>query len=350
MAEAFEILVTGGAGFIGSHLVIALAESGYRPVVFDDFSNSSPSVIGRLERILERQVAVETGDVRDPAALRRVFARHQFGAVAHLAGRKAVAESVSDPLLYYGVNFGGTVSLCEVMAEFGVRRLLFSSSATVYGAASVMPITEDAPLRPANPYGRSKLMVEQLLADLASAARAGPRPWRIAALRYFNPVGAHESGLIGEEPAGEPDNLVPYLAQVAIGRRPALKVFGNRYVTRDGTGVRDYIHVADLVEGHVAALRQLLAGTAGEYRAWNLGSGLGASVLEVVAAFERATGCQIPLQVVAERPGDVAECWADPRRAERELGWRARRSLDDMMTDVWRWQQRQRDEERRCDE
>lgn len=346
MVEAIEILVTGGAGFIGSHLVVALAESGYRPVVFDDFSNSSSSVIGRLERILERQVAVETGDVRDPAALRRVFARHHFGAVAHLAGRKAVAESVRDPLVYYGVNFGGTLSLCEVMAEFGVRRLLFSSSATVYGAASAMPIAEDAPLRPANPYGRSKLMVEQLLSDLAGAAGPGPRPWQIAALRYFNPVGAHESGLIGEDPCGEPENLVPYVAQVAVGKRPLLRVFGNRYPTRDGTGVRDYIHVVDLVEGHVAALRKLLAATAGAYWAWNLGTGSGASVLEVVAAFERATGCRIPLQVVPERPGDVAECWADPARAERELGWRARRSLDDMMADVWRWQQRQREEER----
>jgi len=255
-----------------------------------------------------------------------------------------VAESVRDPLIYYHVNFGGTLSLCEVMLEFGVRRLLFSSSATVYGAAAVMPIAEDAPLRPANPYGRSKLMVEQLLADLAGAAGAGPRPWQIAALRYFNPVGAHESGLIGEDPCAEPENLVPYLGQVAIGRRPELRVFGNRYPTRDGTGVRDYIHVADLVEGHVAALRQLLESTSGGYWVWNLGTGVGASVLEVVAAFERATGCKIPVRIVAERPGDVAECWADPTRAERELGWRARRSLDDMMADAWRWQQRQRDE------
>ena len=345
MTDGDEILVTGGAGFIGSHLVVALAEQGYRPVVVDDFSNASPTVVGRLERIVGRALPIEVADIRDFMALRQVFARYRFGAVAHLAGRKAVAESVRCPLSYYQTNVGGTLALCEVMEEFGVRSLLFSSSATVYGAAAEMPIAEGSPLRPANPYGRSKLVVEQLLADLAAAEVARPAPWRIAALRYFNPVGAHGSGLIGEDPLGEPENLVPYIAQVAAGRRAHLKIFGNRYPTRDGTGVRDYVHVVDLVEGHVAALRYLLGATRGGYWAWNLGTGRGASVLEVVAAFERATGFRIPVQIVAERAGDVAECWADPARAERDLGWRARRSLDQMMADVWRWQQNQRREQ-----
>lgn len=334
--QPIKILITGGAGFIGSHLVAALAEAGFEPVILDDFSNCSPQVVDRLETLLRRPVSLEVGDVRDVGVLRAVFERHEVAAVAHLAGRKAVGESICEPLGYYRTNIGGTLTLCEVMAEFGVHRLLFSSSATVYGAATTMPLRETAPLRCANPYGRTKLMIEQLLADLvAEPANA----WRIAALRYFNPVGAHGSGLLGEEPRGEPQNLVPYIAQVAAGWRSHVNVFGDRYATRDGTGVRDYVHVVDLVDGHVAALRYLLGGAAAGHFVWNLGTGRGATVLEVIAAFERAAGRRIPYEIVAPRPGDVAECWADPARAERDLGWRARRSLDDMMADVWRWQE-----------
>ncbi|MFZ5654021.1 MAG: UDP-glucose 4-epimerase GalE [Pseudomonadota bacterium] len=338
MSGSAKVLVTGGAGFIGSHLVVALAEQGFEPVVLDDFSNSRPEVCDRLARITGREIAVARADVTDPAALQRVFAAHRFLAVAHLAGRKSVGQSVRDPLAYYRTNVGGSLTLCEVMAEFEVRHLLFSSSATVYGGVGEMPLREDAPLRATNPYGRSKLMVERALADLVVARRGTPQPWRVAALRYFNPVGAHPSGLIGEDPRGEPENLVPYVAQVAVGRRPLLRIFGNGYPTPDGTGVRDYIHVMDLAAGHIAALRYLLREDAGGYFVWNLGTGRGASVLEVVAAFERASGRKVPYAMVDRRPGDVASCWADPGRAQRELGWRAERSLEQMMIDVWRWQ------------
>ena len=338
MSGAAKVLVTGGAGFIGSHLVVALAEQGFEPVVLDDFSNSRPEVCDRLARMIGGELARAQADVTDPTALRRVFAAHRFTAVAHLAGRKSVGQSVRDPLAYYRTNVGGTLALCATMAEFGVRHLLFSSSATVYGGAGEMPLREDAPLRAVNPYGRSKLIVEQALADLVTAERDALPPWRVAALRYFNPVGAHPSGLIGEDPQGEPENLVPYVAQVAAGRRPLLRIFGNDYPTPDGTGVRDYIHVMDLVAGHIAALRYLLRGDAGGYFVWNLGTGCGASVLEVVAAFERASGRKVPHAIVDRRPGDVASCWADPGRAQRELGWRAERSLDQMMVDAWRWQ------------
>lgn len=333
-----RVLVTGGAGYIGSHLVVALAEAGCNPVVLDNFSNSSPAVCARVQRILGRDLEVIRGDVTDDGALSAVFSRGSYAAVVHLAGRKAVAESGRSPLLYYRVNVSGTVALCAAMEAAGVRTLLFSSSATVYGEGTAMPLREDAPLRATNPYGRSKLMVEQLLGDLvASAAHRSP-PWRVAALRYFNPVGAHVSGEIGEDPLGEPENLVPYIAQVAVGRRAQLRVFGDDYPTPDGTGVRDYIHVMDLAEGHVAALRRLVAAEAGGYFAWNLGTGRGASVLEVLAAFERASGLSVPYTIDPRRPGDVAACWADPTRAWHDLGWRARRTLDEMMRDVWRWQ------------
>ena len=338
MSESAKILVTGGAGYIGSHLVVALAEQGFDPVVLDDFSNSRPQMRDRLQRILGRELQVVVGDVNDRRSLSSLFSGAEFAAVAHLAGRKAVAESARHPLSYYRANVSGTLALCDVMAEFGVRHLLFSSSATVYGESTAMPLAEHAPLRATNPYGRSKLMVEQMLADLASAHRAAGNPWRIAALRYFNPVGAHPSGEIGEDPLGEPENLVPYIAQVAVGRRQQLRVFGNQYPTPDGTGVRDYIHVMDLVEGHVAALRYLLREGPGGYFVWNLGTGRGASVLDVIAAFERASGRSVPYVIDTQRPGDVAACWADPRRAQRDLGWRARRTLDQMMSDVWRWQ------------
>jgi UDP-glucose 4-epimerase len=333
-----KILVTGGAGYIGSHLCIALVESGFQPVVLDNFRNSRPAVIDRLAAIMESPIQVAIGDIGDAVFLDRVFVEHDFAAVMHLAGVKSVEESCRLPLLYYQTNVGGTLNLCAAMQRGGVRRLLFSSSATVYGAAAQSPVREDSPLLAANPYGRSKLMIERQLADLVAAT--GPdrsTAWRVAALRYFNPVGAHRSGLLGEDPVGIPNNLVPYVADVASGKRPHLNIYGNTYATRDGTGIRDYIHVMDLVEGHVAALRYLLREDTGGYFAWNLGTGHGSTVLEVVAAFERSSGRSVPYVMAPERPGDVAESWAHTGRAQVELGWRARRDLDEMMADVWRW-------------
>jgi UDP-glucose 4-epimerase len=332
-----KILVTGGAGYIGSHLCIALVEAGFQPVVVDNFSNSRPAVIDRLTSIIGTPVPVAMGDIGDAAFLDRIFHDHEFGAVIHLAGAKSVEESCRRPLLYYQNNVGGTLSLCAAMERSGVRNLLFSSSATVYGTGSMNPVTENAPLSAANPYGRTKLMIERLLADLVAAQAATSRPWRVAALRYFNPVGAHRSGLLGEDPVGIPNNLVPYVADVALGKRPHLNIYGNTYKTRDGTGVRDYIHVTDLAEGHVAALRYVLRAASGGYFAWNLGTGRGSTVLEVVAAFERGSGRSVPCVIAPRRPGDVAESWADVGRAQAELGWRARRDLDEMMADVWRW-------------
>jgi len=332
-----KILVTGGAGYIGSHLCVALAEAGFQPVVLDNFSNSRPAVMDRLSAIIGVPVPVSMGDINDAAFLDRVFAEHEFAAVMHLAGVKSVAESCRLPLLYYQNNLGGTLSLCAAMQRNGARNLLFSSSATVYGASAISPVREDAPLSAANPYGRSKLMIERMLADLVAAEIANPLPWRVAALRYFNPVGAHPSGLLGEDPLGTPNNLVPYVADVALGKRSHLNVYGNTYATRDGTGIRDYIHVMDLAEGHVAALHYLLRANDGGYFAWNLGTGHGSTVLEVVAAFERSSGRSVPCAMAPMRPGDVAESCAHVGRAQAELGWRARRDLDEMMADVWRW-------------
>lgn len=332
-----KILVTGGAGYIGSHLCVALAEAGFQPVVLDDFSNSRPAVIDRLAAIIGAPTPVAIGDISDAAFLDRVFAEHEFAAVMHLAGVKSVAESCRLPLLYYQNNLGGTLSLCAAMQRSGVRNLLFSSSATVYGASAISPVREDAPLSAANPYGRSKLMIERLLADLVAAEAAHLPVWRVAALRYFNPVGAHPSGLLGEDPLGTPNNLVPYIADVALGKRSHLNIYGNTYATRDGTGIRDYIHVMDLAEGHVAALRYLLRANDGGYFVWNLGTGRGSTVLEVVAAFVRSSGRSVPCVMAPMRPGDVAESCAHVGRAQAELGWRARRDLDEMMADVWRW-------------
>jgi UDP-glucose 4-epimerase len=332
-----KILVTGGAGYIGSHVCIALVEAGFQPVVLDNFSNSRPAVVDRLAAILGTPTPVAIGDIRDPAFLDRIFDDYEFGAVIHLAGSKAVEESCRLPLLYYQNNLGGTLSLCAAMERSGVRKLLFSSSATVYGGCSMSPVKEDAPLSAGNPYGRTKLMIERLLADLVAAPPAQSGPWRVAALRYFNPVGAHASGLLGEDPVGIPNNLVPYVADVALGKRPYLNIYGNTYDTRDGTGIRDYIHVMDLAEGHVAALRYVLRVDRSGYFAWNLGTGRGSTVLEVVAAFERASGRSVPCVMAPKRPGDVAESWAHVGRAQAELGWCARRDLDEMMADVWRW-------------
>ena len=327
-----KILVTGGAGFIGSHTTLALLEAGHDIVVLDNLSNSSPLALTRLEQLSGRSVEFIEGDVNDRDMLDQLFAQHSIKAVLHFAGLKAVGESVAKPLLYYQTNLSGSLTLCQAMAEANVFNLVFSSSATVYGEPKDMPIHEDVPTgKPTNPYGRSKLMVEECLKDLAAS---DPR-WSIALLRYFNPIGAHSSGMIGENPNGLPNNLLPYISQVAAGKLADLSVFGDDYPTVDGTGVRDYIHVVDLANGHLKALKAI------EQRAgvsiWNLGTGKGYSVLQMIAAFEKATGCLIPYRIVARRAGDIAECWADIRKAQAELGWVAERGLEEMMADTWRW-------------
>ena len=327
------ILVTGGLGYIGSHTCIALAEAGYALVIVDNLSNSKPLVLERLREIAPKaKIDLHKADVRDATALEKAFSGKDIEAVIHFAGLKAVGESVEKPLLYYDNNVGGTVKLLEVMAKHGVRRIVFSSSATVYGEPEMLPIPESHPLRPQNPYGKTKLIVEHLLADYA----ASDPKFRYAALRYFNPTGAHASGRIGEDPNGIPNNLFPYIAQVAVGRHRALRVWGKDYATVDGTGVRDYIHVVDLAEGHLAAL-QYLQKTDSSITA-NLGTGRGYSVLEAVHAFERASGKRIAVEFFARRPGDVAACFANAALASSELGWKTRFGIDEMCRDVWRWQ------------
>jgi len=328
-----RILVTGGAGYIGSHTVVELMQSGHEVVVVDNFSNSSPVALERVSLITGHQLHLVEADILDRQALDAIFREHLPEAVVHFAGLKAVGESVSEPLRYYRNNVAGTVVLCEAMAEAECRTLVFSSSATVYGDPQQLPIREDAPTGATNPYGRSKLMIEEILRDL-QVAEPG---WRIALLRYFNPVGAHESGLIGEDPEGPPNNLFPFITQVAIGKRKELSIFGNDYPTPDGTGVRDYIHVVDLARGHLKAL-DYLDGNEGLVTV-NLGTGRGYSVLEMVGTFARVNGCEVPHRVVARRPGDIAACWADPDYAARLLDWRAERGLEEMCRDGWRWQQ-----------
>ena len=327
-----HVLVTGGAGYIGSHTCVALAAAGYEPLILDNLGNSDLRVLARLERIIGRAPRLIEGDVRDRALLDRVFAEEDIGAVIHFAGLKAVGDSVADPLGYYDNNVQGSFVLASAMRAAGVRTFVFSSSATVYGDPDRSPIPEDAPKRPANPYGRTKLMVEEAMSDLY-AAEPG---WQIALLRYFNPVGAHDSGLIGEHPQGKPNNLMPFVCQVAVGLRDRLMVHGGDYSTPDGTGVRDYVHVMDLAEGHVAALRHVQA--EGGLLKLNLGTGRGASVREVVAAFERASGRAIAHDIGPRRAGDVPAYWADPTLAHATLGWQANRSLDQMCEDSWRWQ------------
>jgi UDP-glucose 4-epimerase len=327
-----KILVTGGMGYIGSHTCVELLEAGHQVVVLDNLSNSDRSVQQRVERISGKRIDFVEADIRDRAALDAAFGAHRLDAVIHFAGLKAVGESVQQPLRYYDNNVSGSVVLFETMAKFGVRTLVFSSSATVYGDPASVPITEDFPLSATNAYGRSKLMIEEMLRDLA---RAEPC-WRIALLRYFNPVGAHESGLIGEEPNGIPNNLLPYIAQVASGQREKLSVYGGDYPTPDGTGMRDYIHVVDLAIGHVKTLDKLATGE-GVYT-YNLGTGRGNSVLEMVRAFEQASGKPVPYDIVARRPGDIAKCYADPGRARTELGWSAQRDIAQMCADSWRYQ------------
>jgi UDP-glucose 4-epimerase len=319
-------------GYIGSHTVVELLGAGHEVVVVDNLSNAQASVQGRIEQIAGAKITFVQADIRERAALERVFGAHQIGAVIHFAGLKAVGESVEQPLRYYDNNVSGSLVLFETMARFGVKTLVFSSSATVYGDPASVPILESFPLSATNPYGRSKLMIEDMLRDLA---RAEP-DWRVALLRYFNPVGAHHSGLIGEEPNGIPNNLVPYIAQVANGQRTQLSVFGGDYPTPDGTGLRDYIHVVDLALGHVKTLDKLATGPG--VVTYNLGTGRGNSVLEMVRAFEQASGKPIPYQIVARRPGDIAQCYADPSRARAELGWTAERDIAQMCADSWRYQ------------
>ena len=327
------ILVTGGAGYIGSHTCVALIESGHTPLVLDNLCNSSSESLERVRRISGVRPGFVEGDVRDAALLDRVLAEQRPQAVIHFAGLKAVGESVQQPLEYYDNNVGGTVTLLQAMQRAGLRNLIFSSSATVYGDPASVPIREDFPRSATNPYGRSKLMIEDVLGDLY---RADPA-WRIARLRYFNPVGAHPSGLIGEDPRGVPNNLLPYITQVAVGRLSRLRIFGGDWPTPDGTGVRDFIHVMDLAEGHVAALRHLLAHE-GMFTV-NLGTGQGCSVLQMLQAFERCCGRSLPYEIVQRRAGDIAECWADPAQAQRLLNWKAVRDLDTICADAWRWQQ-----------
>ncbi|HEY9107365.1 MAG TPA: UDP-glucose 4-epimerase GalE [Roseateles sp.] len=326
------ILLTGAAGYIASHTWLALQQAGYRVVGLDNFVNSSPLVLERLAELAPAPIEFERGDVCDAAQMDEIFERYRPAAVVHFAAYKAVGESVSLPLAYYRNNLGGLVNTCEVMKRHGCSRIVFSSSATVYGVPDQLPIREDSPTSATNPYGATKLMGEQILRDVGVSDPA----WQSACLRYFNPVGAHESGRIGEDPRGTPNNLMPYVAQVAVGRRDKLSVFGGDYATPDGTGVRDYIHVTDLAEGHVAALRWLLANTGS--LTVNLGTGQGYSVLDLVRAYEAASGRKVPYEIVARRPGDVAACWADPTLARELLGWEAKLDLTRMCEDSWRWQ------------
>ncbi len=331
------ILVTGGTGYIGSHTVVELLAAGKDVLILDNYANSSPKVLERIAKISGRRPAFREGDIRDVDGLRALFAAHRIEAVIHFAGLKAVGESVEQPLTYYDNNVNGTLCLLQAMRQAGVRRLVFSSSATVYGDPHHVPIREDFPLQATNPYGRSKLMVEEMLRDLQRAEA----DWQIAILRYFNPVGAHPSGLIGENPNGIPNNLMPFVAQVAVGKRAQLSVFGDDYPTPDGTGVRDYIHVVDLAQGHLAALAALAR--SGQSLTVNLGTGQGYSVLDMVRAFEAASGRPVPYQIVARRAGDIATCYADPQLAGELLGWQARRGIGEMCADAWRWQSKNPD-------
>jgi UDP-glucose 4-epimerase len=326
-----KILVTGGAGYIGSHTCVELINKGFDVAIVDNLSNSKVEVIRRIEKITGFPVDFHKMDILDRPALLKLFSSAQYTSVIHFAGFKAVGESVKIPLSYYYNNIAGTLTLLDVMRQTNCRHILFSSSATVYGNPLTLPIKEDFPLQPTNPYGRTKLFIEEILRDLY----ASDKTWRIVLLRYFNPVGAHPSGLIGEDPNGVPNNLLPYISQVAIGMHKELPILGNDYPTPDGTGVRDYIHVVDLARGHVCALKNHLPG----FRVYNLGTGHGYSVLEVVKAFSRACNKKIPYVIAGRRPGDIPACYGDPTLAEKELHWRARYGIDDMCRDAWRWQQ-----------
>jgi UDP-glucose 4-epimerase len=328
------VLVTGGTGYIGSHTVVALIAAGYDPIIVDNLSNSKVSVLKRIVEITGKQPFFYKLDLRNTVALNKVFQKHSIASVIHFAGLKSVGESVTNPLGYYENNIQSTISLCNIMTMRDVKKIIFSSSASVYGEASVIPIKENSLTAPASPYACTKQMIEQILKDIHVADSA----WRIALLRYFNPVGAHESGLMGEDPQGIPNNLMPYISQVAAGRHKKVNIFGNDYPTSDGTGVRDYIHVMDLAEGHVAALKRIKAATFKTPQIINLGTGKGCSVMEILHAFEKASGKVIPYRITKRRPGDVAACYADTELAQKLLGWKARRNLADMCADAWRWQ------------
>lgn len=327
-----SILVTGGAGYIGSHTVVELIKLGKEVVIVDNLSNSSILVLDRIEEITGKRPTFYELDVADKAALRSVFEKESIEAAIHFAGYKAVGESVEKPVMYYENNIMSTLALVEVMAEFGVKKIVFSSSATVYGLNNPSPLVENMPTSATNPYGYTKVMLEQILRDL----EVSDKEWSVALLRYFNPIGAHESGLIGEDPAGIPNNLMPFIAQVAVGKRAELSVFGNDYDTVDGTGVRDYIHVVDLALGHIKALEKI-SDTTGVYT-YNLGSGQGTSVLELVQAFEKVNGVKVPYKIVDRRPGDVATCYANADKALAELNWKTEKTIEDMCRDTWNWQ------------
>jgi UDP-glucose 4-epimerase len=326
-----NVLVTGGAGYIGTHTVVELMAAGHDVIIADNLVNSSREAVNRVEKIVGQELPFYEIDVTDQSALDKIFSEHKIDAVMHFAGLKAVGESVEKPLMYYRNNLECMITLTEVMQKHGVKNIVFSSSATVYGKPQRSPITEDFPLSATNPYGQTKLMGEQILRDVGVA---NP-DWHITILRYFNPIGAHASGTIGESPNGIPNNILPYIAQVAVGKLPHVKVFGNDYDTPDGTGVRDYIHVVDLAKGHIAALEHSDKPGVATY---NLGSGKGTSVMELIAAFEKACGKKLPYEVEARRPGDIAECYADPGKANHELGWQAEKSIEDACQDSWRWQ------------
>ncbi len=328
-----RFLITGGAGYIGSHTLLELLQAGHEAVVLDNLCNSSMLSLQRVQQITGVAPVFVQGDVCDRAVLDRIFTQYEIDGVLHFAGLKAVGESVKQPLSYYQNNVSGSITLCQTMATAGVYRLVFSSSATVYGDPVQIPLVESSPLgTPTNPYGTSKLMVEKILQDMAAA---DPR-WSVALLRYFNPVGAHQSGLMGEDPNGLPENLLPYISRVAVGKLERLSIYGNDYPTPDGTGVRDYIHVVDLAKGHIAAVNYISQHTG--INAWNLGTGVGYSVLEMIRAFEDASGCTIPYTLSPRRQGDIAQCWSDPSKALHDLGWKAERGLKEMMEDTWRWQ------------
>lgn len=330
-----KILVTGGAGYIGSHTCVELVEAGYTPIVFDNLSNSSTVALDRVKTITGKTIDFVEGDIRDPKALKKVMTDHDIEAVIHFAGLKAVGESVAKPLMYYDNNVAGSVTLLETMEACGVKKVIFSSSATVYGDPASVPILEDFPISATNPYGQSKLMVENIMRDLYKSDNS----WNISLLRYFNPVGAHESGLIGEDPSDIPNNLMPYISGVAVGRYEKLSVFGSDYETPDGTGVRDYIHVVDLAKGHVKALQAFENPEVDNLFTVNLGTGIGFSVLEMINAFAAASEKEVAYQIVDRRPGDIACCYADPALAERLLGWCAEKDIKAMCEDTWRWQQ-----------
>ncbi len=328
-----KILVTGGTGYIGSHTCVELLNAGYEVVVFDNLYNSKIDVVDKIEKITGKKITFYKADMLDKESMRPVFEEHKYDAVIHFAGLKAVGESVEKPLLYYQNNIAGTLNLCEMMNEYGCKKIIFSSSATVYGSPKTVPITEDFPLHTTNPYGSTKRMLEEILSDFCV-----PDPeWSVVLLRYFNPIGAHESGLLGESPNGIPNNLMPYIMQVAVGKLPELGVFGNDYDTPDGTGVRDYIHVVDLARGHVNAIRKVTSDNG--VNIYNLGTGNGYSVLDIVKAFEEANGVKIPYSIKPRRPGDIATCYADPKKAKEELGWEAQYDLTKMCQDSWRYAQ-----------